>query len=84
MSQLDGTMCNYAHSDQSADKDEWSFESMYPTPARLNGYDPYTYFKDVLTRLLMQRVSEITQILCITGRLYRDAFLEKPMLTDDH
>ncbi|WP_225441958.1 transposase domain-containing protein [Pseudomonas umsongensis] len=57
---------------------------MYPTPARLNGYDPYTYFKDVLTRLLMQRVSEITQILCITGRLYRDAFLEKPMLTDDH
>jgi hypothetical protein len=31
--------------------------------ARLNGYDPYAYLKDVLTRLATQRVSEINQLL---------------------
>lgn len=31
--------------------------------ARLNGHDPYTYLKDVLTRLPTQRASEIEQLL---------------------
>ena len=31
--------------------------------ARLNGHEPYAYLKDVLTRLPMQRASEITQLL---------------------
>lgn len=31
--------------------------------ARLNGHDPYTYLKDVLTRLPTQRASEITELL---------------------
>lgn len=31
--------------------------------ARLNGHDPYAYFKDVLTRLPTQRASEITDLL---------------------
>ncbi|RMS93048.1 putative transposase [Pseudomonas coronafaciens pv. oryzae] len=31
--------------------------------ARLNGHDPYAYLKDVLTRLPMQRASEIDQLL---------------------
>ncbi|MDI3275937.1 transposase, partial [Pseudomonas sp. AL03] len=31
--------------------------------ARMNGHDPYAYLKDVLTRLPMQRASEIDQLL---------------------
>jgi hypothetical protein len=31
--------------------------------ARMNGHDPYAYLKDVLTRLPMQRASEIGQLL---------------------
>lgn len=31
--------------------------------ARMNGFDPYTYLKDVLTRLPTQRASEIEQLL---------------------
>lgn len=31
--------------------------------ARLNGHDPYTYLKDVLTRLPTQRANEITDLL---------------------
>jgi len=31
--------------------------------ARLNGHDPYTYLKDVLTRLPTQRASEISELL---------------------
>ena len=31
--------------------------------AWLNGHDPYAYLKDVLTRLPMQRASEITELL---------------------
>ena len=31
--------------------------------ARLNGHDPYAYFKGVLTRLPAQRASEIDQLL---------------------
>lgn len=31
--------------------------------ARINGHDPYAYLKDVLTRLLTQRASEIDQLL---------------------
>jgi hypothetical protein len=31
--------------------------------ARMNGYDPYVYLKDVLTRLPMQRTREITDLL---------------------
>lgn len=31
--------------------------------AWLNGHDPYAYLKDVLTRLSMQRASEITELL---------------------
>ena len=31
--------------------------------ARMNGHDPYTYLKDVLTRLQTQRASEIGQLL---------------------
>lgn len=31
--------------------------------ARLNGHDPYAYLKDVLTRLPMQRASEIAELL---------------------
>ena len=31
--------------------------------ARMNGHDPYAYFKDVLTRLPTQRASEIDQLL---------------------
>ncbi|KFE58054.1 IS66 family transposase [Pseudomonas syringae] len=31
--------------------------------ARINGHDPYAYFKDVLTRLPTQRASEIDQLL---------------------
>ncbi|RMQ42238.1 Transposase [Pseudomonas cichorii] len=30
---------------------------------RMNGHDPYAYLKDVLTRLLTQRASEITDFL---------------------
>lgn len=30
---------------------------------RLNGHDPYAYLKDVLTRLLTQRVSDILELL---------------------
>jgi hypothetical protein len=29
----------------------------------MNGHDPYAYLKDVLIRLLTQRVSEITKLL---------------------
>jgi hypothetical protein len=32
-------------------------------PVRMNGYDPYTYFKDVLMRLPTQRASDIKQFL---------------------
>ena len=35
--------------------------------ARTNGHDPYAYLKDVLTRLLTQRASEIGQLLRISG-----------------
>ncbi|GAB3389814.1 hypothetical protein GCM10027514_33040 [Azotobacter armeniacus] len=31
--------------------------------ARLNGHDPYAYLKDVLTRLLTQKASEISELL---------------------
>ncbi len=31
--------------------------------ARMNGHDPYTHSKDVLTRLARQRASEIGQLL---------------------
>lgn len=31
--------------------------------ARINGYDPYAYLKDVLERLPRQRASEIEQLL---------------------
>ncbi len=31
--------------------------------ARINGYDPYAYLKDMITRLLTQRASEIEQLL---------------------
>jgi len=31
--------------------------------AQLNGHDPYEYLKDVLTRLPMQRASDIAQLL---------------------
>ena len=31
--------------------------------ARLNGYDPYAYLKDVLTRLPTQRAGEIVELL---------------------
>lgn len=31
--------------------------------ARMNGHDPYAYLKDVLTRLPIQRASEIGQLL---------------------
>ncbi|KAF2406566.1 Transposase [Pseudomonas antarctica] len=31
--------------------------------ARLNGHDPHTYLKDVLTRLPTQRASDITALL---------------------
>jgi hypothetical protein len=31
--------------------------------ARLNGHDPYAYFKDVLTRLPTQWVSEVEELL---------------------
>ena len=31
--------------------------------ARLNRHDPYAYLKDVLTRLLTQRASEVDQLL---------------------
>lgn len=31
--------------------------------ARLNGRDPYAYLKDVLTRLPMQRASDIAELL---------------------
>lgn len=31
--------------------------------AKLNGHDPYTYLKEVLTRLPMQRASEIGELL---------------------
>jgi hypothetical protein len=31
--------------------------------ARMNGHDPYAYLKDVLTRLPIQRASEIDQLL---------------------
>lgn len=31
--------------------------------ARMNGHDPYAYLKDVLSRLPMQRASEIDQLL---------------------
>ena len=31
--------------------------------ARMNGYDPYAYLKDVLTRLPTQRDSKIEQLL---------------------
>jgi transposase len=31
--------------------------------ARLNGHDPYTYLKDILTRLPTQRMIEIDQLL---------------------
>jgi septal ring factor EnvC (AmiA/AmiB activator) len=31
--------------------------------ARLNGHEPYTYLKDVLTRLPTQRASDIAQLL---------------------
>jgi hypothetical protein len=35
--------------------------------ARLNGYDPYAYLKDVLTRLPTHRASEIDQLLPHSG-----------------
>jgi transposase len=32
-------------------------------PARINEHDPYTYLKDVLTRLPTKRASEIERLL---------------------
>lgn len=31
--------------------------------AKLNGHDPYAYLKDVLTRLPIQRASQIDELL---------------------
>ena len=41
----------------------WAYATSQFSDARLNRHDPYTYLKDVLTRLPTQRASEIDQLL---------------------
>jgi hypothetical protein len=38
--------------------------------ARMNGHDPYSYLKDVLTRLPTQRASEIDICYRISGKRF--------------